>query len=361
MTAFDGPGPFAGDAVYHYVDQAELPPPAFREAVGDAFGEVIRGGAARHVPAELLAMVGLDRPPTYLDVDEAVWAWACAELVALAIGHQPETPIPDAFARAARTMPEPAGLISDALEALQIVVDPKRSELAGLLKEGSGAGDVWLLGEKPLFHIPDDGTVETMTATFKNSSRQREVWGTSSTDLWITGDYGLLHTVDGGRSWESSRRCIGDPPKGIWGSSPRDLWTACLFGVHRSSDAGATWRGSNFQPQVMNEYVARGSGPNDVWVIGLQEVAYTHDGGATWQLDGPPTSMASPTPNERDLWSAGDGWVWLADTVNGVWVRRGLTEWVLAVRLSRGAMAVWGANRHDVWAVGYRGEILHWK
>jgi hypothetical protein len=135
MSAFRGPGPFDGDAVYNYLDQAKLPPLAFREAVVDALGEVIEGGAARRMPAEFLAMAGLDAPILYVDVDEATWAWACAELVALANGHQPETPIPDAFAHAARTMPDPVGLVPVALKALQIVADPQRSELAGLLQE----------------------------------------------------------------------------------------------------------------------------------------------------------------------------------------------------------------------------------
>ena len=135
MTAFDGPGPFDGDAVYNYLDLAELSPLAFREAVADAFAEVIEGGAARRMPAEFLAMAGLNGPIVYIDVDEGTWAWACAELVAVANGHQPETPIPHAFARAAQSMPDPVGLVAVALKALQIVSDPKRSELAGLLKD----------------------------------------------------------------------------------------------------------------------------------------------------------------------------------------------------------------------------------
>jgi hypothetical protein len=135
MTAFHGPGPFDGDAVYNYLDRAKLAPLAFREAVADAFGEIIEGGAARRMPAEFLAMAGLDAPIVYVDVDEATWAWACAELVAVAIGHQPETPIPDAFAQAAQNMPDPVGLVPVALRALQIISEPKRSELAGLLKE----------------------------------------------------------------------------------------------------------------------------------------------------------------------------------------------------------------------------------
>ena len=135
MTAFDGPGPFDGDAVSNYLNRAKLPPLAFRKAVADAFSEVIEGGAARHMPAEFLAMMGRDAPIVYIDVDEGTWAWACAELVALANGHQPETPIPDAFAQAGQSLPDPVGLVPVALKALLIVSDPKRSELAGLLRE----------------------------------------------------------------------------------------------------------------------------------------------------------------------------------------------------------------------------------
>lgn len=135
MTAFDGPGPFDGDAVHNYVDEVRQPPAAFREAVASAFDEVAQGGAARHMPAEFLALAGLERPPVYVDVDEGVWAWTCADLVALALGHEPETAIPDVFARAARTLPEPEGLVRDAVAALAIVSDRKRSELAGLLDD----------------------------------------------------------------------------------------------------------------------------------------------------------------------------------------------------------------------------------
>lgn len=87
------------------------------------------------MPAEILAIAGLTHPPVYVDVDEAVWAWACADFVALALGHKPETPIPLRFAHAAGSIPEPAGLVEMACNALQIVSAPQRSELAALLKE----------------------------------------------------------------------------------------------------------------------------------------------------------------------------------------------------------------------------------
>src|SRR5690606_20701006 len=137
MPALDGPGPFDGDAVHNYADEATLPPAAFREAVARAFHHVCEGGAARRVPAAFMAIVGLDARPFYVDADEAVWAWACAEIVATAIGHQAETPIPAQFLRAARVLPKPLDLVPDAIRTLEIVSDPKRSELARLLKEAN--------------------------------------------------------------------------------------------------------------------------------------------------------------------------------------------------------------------------------
>lgn len=146
MTAFDGPGPFDGDAVYNYIDQTELAPAEFREAVADAFRAIAEGGAAGQLPPEFLAMAGLSHPPVYVDVDEAVWAWACAELVALALGHEPETPIPTAFEHAASSLPEVAGLASMASEALQVVSDPQRSELASLLEEAENHAALQRIG-----------------------------------------------------------------------------------------------------------------------------------------------------------------------------------------------------------------------
>ena len=51
-------------------------------------------------------------------------------MVALALGHDPETPVPEPFHSAAQSLPDPRRLIAEALEALDIVGDPKRSELA---------------------------------------------------------------------------------------------------------------------------------------------------------------------------------------------------------------------------------------
>lgn len=137
--AFDGPGPFDGDSVYNYLDRVSNQPPTTVQAeLAAAFQEVIQGGAARHMPAEFASMLGLDSsavPTVYVDVDEGVWAWACAEMLAAAMGLPPQTPIPEPFHSVAQSVPEPRMLVADALKALDIVGDSKRSELAALLEE----------------------------------------------------------------------------------------------------------------------------------------------------------------------------------------------------------------------------------
>lgn len=141
--AFDGPGPFDGDPVYNFIDGvSNQPPDAIQGAMAAAFRTVIAGGAAAQLPPELVSMLGIDPsslPGRYADVDEGVWAWACAEMLALALGHEPETPIPAAFHAAALSLPRPRSLVGDALKALEIVADPKRSELAALFEEAKTA------------------------------------------------------------------------------------------------------------------------------------------------------------------------------------------------------------------------------
>jgi len=142
--AFDGPSPFDGDPVFNYLERVSgQPPEALQRNLGAAFQAVIEGGAANQLPPEMASMLGMDPsslPAVYIDVDEGVWAWACAEMVALALGHALETPMPEPFITAARTLPEPTKLIADAIDAIDRLGDPKTSEIADLLS-GARADD----------------------------------------------------------------------------------------------------------------------------------------------------------------------------------------------------------------------------
>lgn len=140
--AFDGPTPFDGDPVYNYVDQVvDQTPDVVQEEFTFAFREVIQGGASGRMPAEFASMLGANplsvTSTTYVDVDEGVWAWACAEMVAVALGYEPEPTIPEPFHGVILSLPNAKLLAADALEALDIVRDPKRSEVAGLMRDAN--------------------------------------------------------------------------------------------------------------------------------------------------------------------------------------------------------------------------------
>lgn len=120
--AFDGPTPFDGDPVYNYIDEIKgQPPKKIGEAVSRAF---------EAVGQECESM-------RYVDVDTGVWAWAAAEMLALALGRPSDPPPPSPFG-SAWSIPNPSLLVPAALEALGVVADPKRSEIAGLWNEQGG-------------------------------------------------------------------------------------------------------------------------------------------------------------------------------------------------------------------------------
>jgi hypothetical protein len=127
--AFDGPSPFDGDPAYDYLHVIEgVPPEDVRSVLVDAF-EVV-----------------LDPDAEYLEIDETVWAWAAAELVAVALGRPSDPPPPEPFASAARGIPDAAALIERALAALDVVADEERSEIAELwLDRDEGSLDAHLM------------------------------------------------------------------------------------------------------------------------------------------------------------------------------------------------------------------------
>ncbi len=115
--AFDGPGAFDGDPAFMYLHEVEAKSPSeVRAAMTRAF----------------VAM----RPGEYAEVDETVWAWAAAEMVAMALGRPSSPPPPEPFASAGASIPDPEGLVGLALAALDVVVNDQESEIADLWNEG---------------------------------------------------------------------------------------------------------------------------------------------------------------------------------------------------------------------------------
>jgi len=113
--AFDGPGPFDGDAcAFLQIELEEAPEDA------EAIIEDMLAGA-------------IEMP--YVEVDEGVWAWIAAELVAHHCGREPERPLPSAFTDV--PVKDVSDLVPLAKESLGVIADLERSELAQLWSEGN--------------------------------------------------------------------------------------------------------------------------------------------------------------------------------------------------------------------------------
>ncbi|HJL00408.1 MAG TPA: DUF4259 domain-containing protein [Polyangiaceae bacterium LLY-WYZ-15_(1-7)] len=120
--AFDGPTPFDGDPVYMYLDEVEWDQPDdVVRAIREAFEQT--------------------REEPYVEVDEGVWAWAAAEMVAIALGRPPKEAPPEPWGPAAERLGKSRAeqLKTAALAALEVVVDDERSEIAELWNERDDA------------------------------------------------------------------------------------------------------------------------------------------------------------------------------------------------------------------------------
>ena len=113
--AFDGPTPFDGDPAWDWLDEIKGESPAAVQAALERTFEAV-----------------IDSEEDYIDVDDVVWAWAAAELVALAIGRGSEPAPPEEFAVCVAGLPDASELVDPALRALAVVADPERSEVADL-------------------------------------------------------------------------------------------------------------------------------------------------------------------------------------------------------------------------------------
>lgn len=138
-----------------------------------------------------------------------------------------------------------------------------------------------------------------------------DLWGASSTDVYLVGAGGSILHFDGER-WEPQRSGVTLSLAAIWGSGPADLFAVGVGGVALHYD------GESWSPQESGTNAALfdlwGFGSDVVWAVGA--------GGTILHFDG--TS-----------WQAEDS---------------GTTE---------DLQALWGSAPNNLWAVGFDGTILH--
>jgi hypothetical protein len=106
-----------------------------------------------------------------------------------------------------------------------------------------------------------------------------DLWGSSSTDLYAAGRFGLSRWD--GVAWSSITDPVADRAEGVWGTAADDVWAVGL-GVLAHWD-GATWTDHLADDDRFEDWNARvwGTAADDVWMVG-DFGAISHWNGARW-------------------------------------------------------------------------------
>lgn len=235
---------------------------------------------------------------------------------------------------------------------------------------GSGTAAVvavWSAGVADTFAATADGYVRRWNgsawiASFTPISAGWSVhalWGTAPDAVWATGvsDNGALFVMrwDGAR-WREVFVEGDEALLALGGSGAGDVWAVGLRSQRVRWD-GARWRNSFAQ--------ARGSGADFVSVhASARDNLWAISGTTAWRWDGVgwaqiriPVALAGQA---TAVWTAGPTETFITCNRDGPLLRWDGTEFRALGSAIRGAAAVWGTGRDNVWLVGAAGEVARW-
>ena len=228
-----------------------------------------------------------------------------------------------------------------------------------------GAGrleGLWGAGPSSVFTIDNNGSVFRYDGKawkkYPNlASSATAIWGFRATDVYAVG-YDVVLRFDGS-SWKVHTSFSGSGYwlKDIWGSSSSDLYVAGQHGFLRHFD-GKQW--TPCQTGFTGYYRSIwGAGPSDVCAVG---------GGKTYHFDGTKWSLQS-SGGMYALWgtsssnvyagSGNDPYYWQYDGKS--WKQKSYGTSVKSICCKSIMDDFWGTGETDIFAVGDWGRILHYK
>ena len=144
---------------------------------------------------------------------------------------------------------------------------------------GTSASDLWL-GDSSNGRVHRwNGT--TWSTTVTQVVEVTDIWGSSSSDVYVSGIFGLSHW--NGTTLTESDDFLVDHSDGLWGTGPGDVWAVSEIGELAHWD-GAAWTDTlPLDNDLFHEDHSKvwGSAPNDVWAVGSFG-ALSHWNGSGW-------------------------------------------------------------------------------
>ncbi|MBN1774630.1 MAG: DUF4215 domain-containing protein [Deltaproteobacteria bacterium] len=253
---------------------------------------------------------------------------------------------------------------------------------------GSGAGDVWVVGNAgTILHwdgtawssvsgggsrvlrsvfaaspaaawaVGDAGAILAWNGTTwsaesapAGTGNLRGVWGFSAAEVWAVGDGGrILRRTAGG--WASVGGGTTLDLGGVWGAAANDVF-ACAGHKTYTRWNGTAWSSGTLGDGNFDAYAIAGSSADSIWTVGSVG-ASRHWAGSGWStvVTGVTTPLrGAHAPSRSEAWAVGDG---------GTIRRWDGTAWSASTSgTTRTLYGVWGPSASEVWVVGASGTIL---
>lgn len=170
---------------------------------------------------------------------------------------------------------------------------------------GTSGSDLWAGGglNGQVFHF--DGT--TWTSYTTQSVEVTDLWGSSSTDVYAAGIFGLSHFD--GSTWSAVTDPVAADAEGVYGFAADDVWVVGDFGTLAHFD-GASWTSQLPDDEDFNADHVKiwGAAPDDVWAVG-DFGSISHWNGSSWSQTLVGDFPYNPYLNAVHGSSAADVWV----------------------------------------------------
>ena len=239
------------------------------------------------------------------------------------------------------------------------------SRWASMEKGTSGLESVWGSSPSDVFAVGDyglilhyDGTewrsMDNVAEKKADAGNLKRVWGSSGTDVFTVGNYGTILHYDG-KEWQVMESNTEIALYSVWGTSGSDV-----FAVGGSSNAGGVilhYDGTTWQVMQagLREKLASvwGSSGTDVFAVGSKGLILHYDG-VEWK------EMNSDTNNTLRCVGGISGSDVFAVGSNAI-LRYDGTEWhPMEGGAGKSLYGLWAASASDIFAIGNKGTILRY-
>jgi photosystem II stability/assembly factor-like uncharacterized protein len=153
----------------------------------------------------------------------------------------------------------------------------------------------------------DDGGDSWEEQLNENEQYVQSIDVTDERTVWVTGLGGLFHTNDGGRTWNTSIVVSGRSGLSVVEFINRTHgWTATMNTLYKTLDGGITWEAVSGWTFDDSPREIQFLSTLDVWAIGWSGIYHSEDGAETWEqvhsIGGRRFSFVS----ENEAWAVGD-------------------------------------------------------